>query len=286
MPGSYNGEDLAFRIANIQDQTYPESENRAPEAEITVPIRDDFRRHTLLGINIFGLEFFNQFDNILGVRKTDYMTGSDNGLPTAIAHSNQLAKEETADVTIESMEYADGQLTVQVKVTNKTGHRFPSGVGFRRAFLELSVLDQHDLVLWASGRTNGVGVIVDETGTPLPSEFMTVLNPEACAADPNQCEQAYEPHYQVITAQNQVQIYQELVKNPENRFTTSFVAQATTIKDNRLLPKGWSQRGPAGIRRRPNLGLALRDSHVAQGQCPRGCRVSRMAAAQTRSSIR
>ena len=127
MPGSYNGEDLAFRIANIQDQTYPESENRAPEAEITVPIRDDFRRHTLLGINIFGLEFFNQFDNILGVRKTDYMTGSDNGLPTAIAHSNQLAKEETADVTIESIEYADGQLTVEVKNHQQGGPSLPFG---------------------------------------------------------------------------------------------------------------------------------------------------------------
>ena len=254
MPGTYNGEDLAFRIANIQDQTYPEADNRAPEDETTVPIRDDFRRHTLLGINIFGLEFFNQFDNILGVRKTDYMTGSDNGLPTAIAQSNQLAKEETADVAIESMAYADGALTVQVKVTNKTGHRFPSGVGFRRAFLELSVLDQHDLVVWASGRTNGVGVIVDETGAPLPSEFMTVLNPAACQADFTQCEQAYEPHYQVITAQNQVQIYQELVKNPENRFTTSFVAQATTVKDNRLLPKGWTKDGPPGFAADPTWG--------------------------------
>jgi hypothetical protein len=157
-------------------------------------------------------------------------------------------------VTIESMEYADGQLTVQVQVSNKTGHRFPSGVGFRRAFLELSVLDQHEVVVWASGRTNGVGVIVDETGTPLPSEFMTVLNPEACAADSAQCEQAYEPHYQVITEQNQVQIYQELVKNPENRFTTSFLAQAATIKDNRLLPKGWTKEGPPGFAADPTWG--------------------------------
>ena len=254
MPGSYNGEDLAFRIANIQDQTYPEADNRAPEAETTVPVRDDFRRHTLLGINIFGLEFFNQFDSILGVRKTDFMTGSNNGLPTAIDQSNQLAKMETADIAIERLDYADGKLMVQVKVTNKTGHRFPSGVGFRRAFLELSVLDQHNLVVWASGRTNGVGVIVDETGKPLPSEFMTVLNPEACSADFTQCEQAYEPHYQVITDQNQVQIYQELVKNPENRFTTSFVAQAATIKDNRLLPKGWTKEGPPGFAADPTWG--------------------------------
>ncbi len=254
MTGDYHGDDLDFRIANIQDQTYPESDHRAPEAEITVPIREDFSRHTLLGINIFGLEMFNQFDNILGVRKTDYMTGSDNGLPTAIAESNRLAKEETAVVTIENVAYADGQLTVDVTVTNQTGHRFPSGVGFRRAFLEFQVRDAHNMVLWASGRSNDLGVIVDGNGAPLPSEFMTVLNPDECAADSAQCEQAYEPHYQTITSEDQVQIYQELVKNPENMFTTSFVAQATTVKDNRLLPIGWTPEGPPGFAQDPTWG--------------------------------
>lgn len=247
MTGDYHGQDLDFRIANIQDQTYPESDHRAPEAEITVPIREDFRRHTLLGINIFGLEMFNQFDDVLGVRKTSFMTGSDNGLPTAIAESNRLAKEETAVVEIENVAYEDGRLTAEVKVTNLTGHRLPSGVGFRRAFLEFEVRDQHNLVLWASGRTNDLGVIVDGSGTPLPSEFLTLLNPEACEADPEQCEQAYEPHYETITGEDQVQIYQELVKNPENLFTTSFVAQETTVKDNRLLPKGWRPLGPPGF---------------------------------------
>ena len=219
-----------------------------------MPIREDFARHTLLGINIFGLEMFNQFDDVLGVRKTDYMTGSDNGLPTAIEVSNRLAKEESATVEIERVEVNDGQLEVDVRVTNLTGHRFPSGVGFRRAFLELQVVDQSNLVHWASGRTNSLGVIVDGNGTPLPSEFLTILNPAECAADPTTCEQAYEPHYETITDEDQVLIYQELVKNPENLFTTSFVAQATTIKDNRLLPKGWTPDGPPGFAADPEWG--------------------------------
>ena len=244
MPTQYEGEELAYRIANIQDQTYPEADNRAPEAELTVPIREDFARHTLLGINLFGLEMFDQFDNVLGVRNADYMTGSANGLPTAIEASNRLAKEESAAVDIERVEVVNGLLTVDVKVTNLTGRRFPSGVGFRRAFLELQVVDEHNLVQWASGRTNTLGVIVDQAGKPLPSEFLTILNPEECEADASACEQAYQPHYEIITGEDQVQIYQELVKSPENLFTTSFVAQATSIKDNRLLPKGWTRNGP------------------------------------------
>ena len=49
-------------------------------------------------------------------------------------------------------------------IDNLVGHRFPSGVGFRRAFLELAVLDGAGEVLWASGRTDGAGVLVDEQG--------------------------------------------------------------------------------------------------------------------------
>ena len=54
--------------------------------------------------------------------------------------------------------------TADVAVTNLTGHRFPSGVGFRRAFIELLVVETADgrqRLVWASGRTNSVGVIVD-----------------------------------------------------------------------------------------------------------------------------
>ena len=43
-----------------------------------------------------------------------------------------------------------------------------------------------------------------------------------------------------ITRQDQVQIYQELVLNPRRKLTTSFLSIADSVKDNRLLPKGWN----------------------------------------------
>lgn len=256
MTDEYHGTKLAFQIANIQDQTYPEADNLAPVEDITVPIRglngstlppaldqlgdETFKRHTLLGINQFGLELFNQFDDILGVRKTDYMTGSPNGLPTAIAEGDRLAKQATARVEILNISLEGNTLTANVKVTNLTGHRFPSGVGFRRAFLEFSVLDADGNIVWASGRTNALGVVVDEQNNPLPSEFFE--------HDPQTSEQLFEPHYQTITRQDQVQIYQELTKNPAGVFTTSFLERRDTVKDNRLLPKGWSAAGPVGFK--------------------------------------
>ena len=256
MTDEYHGQKLAFQVANIQDQTYPEADHLAPLEDITVPIRglsgstlpptldgfgdETFKRHTLLGINQFGLEMFRQFDEILGVRKTDYMTGSANGLATAIAESDRLAKQETATVEILDTSLDGDTLTAQVKVTNLTGHRFPSGVGFRRAFLEFSVTDADGEVVWASGRTDALGVVVDEQNNPLPSEFF--------GRDPGTGEQLFEPHYQTITRQNQVQIYQELTKNPAGVFTTSFLERQSTVKDNRLLPRGWTAQGPAGFK--------------------------------------
>lgn len=133
--------ELAFRIANIHDQTYPAAPERAPFDSINIPVRPDFGRHSLLGLNVFVLEMFNQFDDILGVRKQDYMTTSKNGLPFAIATAGRFARQHTARVQIEALERADSGLKARVKVTNLAGHRLPTGVGFHRAFLEVVVVD-------------------------------------------------------------------------------------------------------------------------------------------------
>ncbi|MBS1913001.1 MAG: cytochrome P460 family protein [Bacteroidetes bacterium] len=238
-PDNAAGSQLAFQIANIQDQTYPQADNRAPLDSITVPLRANVARHTLLGVNQWGLEMFRQFDDILGVRKADYMTSSTNGLPFAIAAGDSIAKTQSARVTIKSVKRKGNTLEATVQVENLAGHRLPSGVGFRRAFLECSVSDASGRVVWASGRTNNLGVIVDEKGNPLPSEFHE--------RDPKTGAQQYQPHYRVINRQDQAQIFEELARNPQGRFTTSFLAIDRVVKDNRLLPHGWSSKGPAGF---------------------------------------
>jgi hypothetical protein len=238
-PDDSTGMPLAFRIANIQDQTYPQAEHRAPLDSITVPIRPKFARHTLLGVNVFALEFFNQFDSLLGVRKTDYMTSSSRGLPFAIKQVAFQARNKTATLAITNLTRSGRKLSATVRVTNLTGHRLPSGVGFRRAFLELKVLDPRGRILWASGRTNDVGVIVGKDGKPLPSEFHEI--------DPKTGKQSYQPHYRKIDREDQVQIFEELILSPEGKFSTSFLNLDSVVKDNRLLPIGWTREGPPGF---------------------------------------
>ncbi len=224
-----------FRIANIEDSSFAPTTHRLPDEEITLTPRPNYRRHQLHGLNVFLNEFFQQFPVILGVRQIDYMTGSGVTPPLITGRESmlQMADYETAEVTVQSFKQtADNQVSADVLVTNKVGHYLPSGVGFRRVFLEVIVKDKNGEMLWASGRTNKLGAILDGTSNNvLPSE-QPVKNPDA----------PFQPHHLKITSGNQVQIYQELIKDSEGDLTTSFLRRIDHVKDNRLRPKGFDPK--------------------------------------------
>ena len=233
---------IKTRIAAIQDASYPEAENLAPRDQLNVRTRDEgFRRHNFAGLNVFLLEMFDQFDDVLGVPKTDFMTGSKQGVEHAIDNLVRTARDDVASLSVAADWLAPNRVTARVVVGNKAGHRFPSGVGFRRAFLELAVVQRSTVaedperIVWASGRTNEQGVILGADGLPLPTEFFD--------RDPGG-EQRYQKHHEVITSPDQVQVYETLIKNAKGEFTTSFVRSCETVKDNRLLPRGWKRQGP------------------------------------------
>lgn len=231
---------LSFKIAQIQEASnMPQVENRRPMSEIDLTPRDDFARHTLVGLNVFFNKFAQQFPDILGIRIQDPMLVG-RGIPplqTTFDSMIQQADEASATVAVNSASIRDGHLVADVKVENLAGHKFPSGVGFRRLFIEFTVTDANDKVIWASGRTSPTGVIIDEHGKPIRGEFFWKDNcvPMTVAEQRDH----FQPHYRTITRQDQTQIYQELVRDPDDKFTTSFLALAHEVKDNRLLPKGW-----------------------------------------------
>lgn len=228
-----NVNPIKTRLAIVEDDTYPAAEHRAPTDDIRVRFRESgFVRHEFLGMNAFLLEMFKQFNDILGVRKSDYMTGKSDNIENAQSNLFDQARNRTATVTAD-MNVNGRTLTSNVTVTNLTGHRLPSGVGFRRAWIELLVLENRDgreRVVWSSGRTNNVGVIVDGEGRPLDTEFLA--------------NNKYQQHHEIITNDDQVQIYEELTKDADGNFTTSFIRRDTDVKDNRLLPLGWTKQGP------------------------------------------
>ena len=269
-------------IAFIEDDQYPQTGNRLPDEKIRVRFRDKgFARHQFQGLNVTLLEMFRQFMSpyksngsnilanvVLGVRQNDYMSGLDD-LSTAIDAFVQQAQNSTAEVSVSPATFTGQKLVADVKVTNKTGHRFPSGVGFRRAFLEFRVVDNDTgKTVWCSGCTNELGVIVNGSER-LPSELFDVykdVTKPATLGYPDACNKTVPQHYQrhffwdlqkntgsAITRQDQVQIYEELNLNIQCAMTTSFLRRDYQLKDNRLLPFGWTSTGPLNADKTPYI---------------------------------
>jgi hypothetical protein len=241
MPNYFRDEkSLEFIIANVEDGHFPQVGNRAEDSLITPEPKSEYRRHTLVGLSIVANRMFQQFPRELGIATLDPGTALTFG-PASLGavHRLKLTEDEmeimadsTALLSASILSRDADKWRVQVNVENKAGHKFPSGVGFRRAFLEVTALSSDGTVLWGSGQTNAAGVIVDGSGQVLPSEF------------PDTWEQL-EPDYGdgVISHQNQVQVFETRHINKDMKLTTSFLGLDKEMKDNRLLPKGWSKKG-------------------------------------------
>jgi hypothetical protein len=123
----------------------------------------------------------------------------------------EFAREETARITVQNLQSTSEGLRAAVRVKNLAGHNLPSGVGFRRLFIEFSVLDAKGNVLWSSGRTDRLGQLLGADGTPLPFEhyLATVRAPSG------------------IRSPDDVQIYEEVVTD-DRMITTGFLNRGST----------------------------------------------------------
>src|SRR6185369_13978855 len=150
--------------------------NRLPDDEIELTKRTTYSRHSLHGLNLFLNQFAQQFPLLMGVMQIDWMSeqpspidppappffqGYPMELPlfTGMESMLEMAREGTATVEVGSVQRTGSGLQAVVSVRNHTGHYLPTGVSFRRMFVELLVLDAGGQVLWASGRTNELGFI-------------------------------------------------------------------------------------------------------------------------------
>jgi hypothetical protein len=229
---------LSSKVASIQEASnMPQTENRAPQSDIDLSPRSPFGRHTLVGLNVFFNQFAQQFPDVLGIRIQDPMLGGKGIAPLATTYNSMIQQADTGTATaaVTQVETTQDRLVAAVRVENLAGHKFPSGVGFRRAFLTFEVLDAAGNDLWVSGRADPAGVLIGPDGAPLSGEFMWQSE-----CKPQTGAQTFQPHYTTITREDQAQVYQELVRDPRGRLTTSFLSLADVVKDNRLLPRGWT----------------------------------------------
>jgi len=239
MPNKMGVYPISTKIANIQDETYTDAQgkpfpNTAPAADITMKTRDQYGRHTFVGANVFVLEMFKQFAPQLGINTADpnYDTTDFKFVPRldfSIQETTKQMQRDTATINVVAQRRTPAGLDVDVEVVNKAGHKLPSGVGFRRAFIEFTASDATGKIIWSSGRSTDKGVLINDQGQPLSTEFSKTN---------------WQPHWRIISGSNQAQVYEVRTKDLQGQLTTSFLALATQVKDNRLMPAGWNTTGP------------------------------------------
>jgi hypothetical protein len=269
MPASgADGAPLQSKIASIQElDGFPAAEHTLPAQDIDLPVRPGFARHTLVGLNVFLIRMARQFPALLGIPTQDPMLGGSGVDPLQLTEQAMLEQASSVSIELRDVRADRRTLSAQVRVASEIGHKFPSGVGFRRAFLEFSALDAQQRPLWTSGRTDAVGALIDERGESVAGEFL--WRADCSARLPGT---PHQPHYQVIRSQREVQIYQELVTapapvpqpvcgrdpSPGGAITTSFLSICGDLKDNRILPAGFlGERARRAIARALGAGPEL-----------------------------
>ena len=217
------------------------------DQKLTLSANAGYPRHRLMAINLFVHEMFQQFPNILGIAAEDATVPPDTVLnlqnaeetilshaPTTVALS--VCTPGSADQSCKDVQGDASSLTYQVTVANLSGHRFPTGAGFRRGFLEFRLLDASDRTLWVSGAVNAQGAIVDGSGNVLATEFPPM--------DRKYQASFLQPHFgtsanPAITRQDQVQIYEVRSTDEYGKLTTATTRLFGSAKENRIPPPGW-----------------------------------------------
>ncbi|MBN1640692.1 MAG: hypothetical protein JXA09_05610 [Anaerolineae bacterium] len=175
--------------------------------------REPFSQHHFVGGNAFMAQVLSDHVAELG------LTASSSQLDATHARTVAQLESKAARIEVVGATAADGQLEVVLAVTNETGHKFPSGFPSRRAWIHLVVTDADAEIAFESGRPGGDGSIA--------------------GGDADGDIALYEPHYDLIVDQGQVQIYESVMQDTDGAVTYTLLRGAAYVKDNRLLPKGF-----------------------------------------------
>ena len=188
----------------------------APISSVLGKPREDVSRHVFQGGNFFMLRMLNRYRNELGV------TAHPSALEASAIRTEQHLQSSSARLHVASAEHRSGELDVVIRVDNLAGHKLPTGYPSRRVWLHFAVLDMSGEVIFESGKFDLSGRIEGNDNDNDPTRF--------------------EPHYDVITSADQVQIFESMMMNSEGQVTTGLLSATGFVKDNRLLPRGFDKR--------------------------------------------
>lgn len=189
-----------------------------------VQARSPFGRHLLVGGNTLVLGILRDWSDILNPIATRSAFDA-----TIEATRAQLA-ERTARLTLNGGRLDGNALSFVAEIEVLAGHKFPTGIPLRRAWLHVSVTDANGAVVFESGGWDDSGRLVDQNGAVLPSEAPggPIL-----------------PHVDRVATSSAVAAYEGVLADGDGAPTFLLLRGEGWIKDNRLLPSGFDRTAAA-----------------------------------------
>ncbi len=200
---------------SCQNCHMPELTEEAPISSVLGQPRPAFSQHVFRGGNVFMLGILNKYRGELGV------TALPQEFDAAIQRTRAFLSEDTARVVIERAEVTQTTLEFDIAVENLSGHKLPTAYPSRRTWLHVQVSDRSGDIVFESGGLNPDGSIAGNDNDADGTRF--------------------EPHYTRIERADQVQIYEPILVDWQDRVTTGLLYGFRYIKDNRLLPRGFDK---------------------------------------------
>lgn len=200
---------------SCQDCHMPEVDEDIAITSVLGQPRPNFSQHVFRGANSFMLGILNKYRGELGVKALPQEFAA------TIRRTQQFLGNDTARVRIASASRSGGTLRFDVDIESLTGHKLPTAYPSRRVWLHVTVTAADGRTVFESGAFRPDGSIVGN--------------------DNDEDAMRFEPHYDEITAPGQVQIYEPILVDSNDRVTTGLIFGVRYIKDNRLLPRGFDK---------------------------------------------
>lgn len=181
-------------------------------AGFDTPPRSPFALHTLVGGNVTMLNLIRDHNEELGVFASDAQFNE------TIQATIVNLQQQSLLLNVTEVDRTADTIYVDVKLTNTAGHKLPSGYPARRMTVILSATDAMENELFRSGAFDENQYVVGE-------------------------DDEFEPHHTVINDEDQVQIYEMVMGDVNGDRTNILLRGAQHLKDNRLVPLGFSESG-------------------------------------------
>jgi hypothetical protein len=205
--------DTGSNPKSCQDCHMPATSSKISTRPSTLPVREDFAKHRFSGANTVMLTLLRDNAAALDVDITN--------IDANIARSREML-QNAVKLEILSADIEDDEAEIVVRLANNSGHKAPTSYPSRRMWLHLRVTDSNGAVVFESGKVNQDGSIV--------------------GADNDTDLSGFESHHDLITGEDQVQIYEAVMGDTDGNVTFTLLRGAQYLKDNRLTPQGFDKK--------------------------------------------